>query len=165
MKALFAGSFNPPTLGHLDLITRAAGMFDTVLVAVLGNPDKRGALPMDRRAEMLRRITKDLPNVEVTFSGGLLTDLARETGSDVVLRGVRGTADLPFEMQLANAYRTLGGIETLFMSCSPQYCMLSSTIVRDCAAHGAPLDAMVPGELIDEIYAAYGNTPNAEKEF
>ena len=164
MKAMFAGSFNPPTLGHLDLLQRAAGMFDQVVVAVLGQPEKRYALSLEARADMLRRVTRHLSNVEVVFSAGMLTDLARDLGVDVVLRGVRNSADLPLEMQLANAYRTLGGLETLMMSSSPQYCMLSSTIVRDCAMHGAPLDAMVPRELMDEIYAAYGNTPNAERK-
>ena len=156
MKALYAGSFDPPHLGHLDIIRRASRLFDSVTVAVLGQSEKSYALPLEKRAEMLRRVTGDLPNVEVMSASGLLTDLMAREGCDVVLRGVRTQADMPFELELAQAYQKLGGYETLFLPAECSLSRLSSTIVRDCARHGADLSGMVPEELINDTVRAYG---------
>lgn len=156
MKALYAGSFDPPHLGHMDIITRASRLFDGVTVAVLGQSEKNYALPPEKRRDMLIRLTRDLPNVTVVCDRGLLVDVMKRTGSDVILRGVRTQADMSFEMELAQANSLLGGYETLFMPAQPALCRLSSTIVRDCARHGAKLSGMVPDEIIQEIYHAYG---------
>ncbi len=164
MIAVYAGSFSPPTRGHLDVIRRASGMFDGLIVAVLSQQEKRYRFSPEQRCVMLRKIIGELPNVRVICDDGLLVDVARREGADVILRGLRNASDLLFEMQLAEANRRIGGMETVFISCLPEYSLISSTIVRDCAAHGAPIEAMVPEEIAGEIYAAYGALPDAERK-
>ena len=164
MKAIYAGSFSPPTRGHLDIIWRAAGLFDELVVAVLSQEATRYLFSDKERLEMLRAITRDLSNVRAVSDQGLLVDLVRREGADVIVRGLRNSEDLTFEMQMAEANRQIGGVETLFLSCQPAYSMISSTIVRDCAAHGAPIDGMVPAEIVDKIYNAFGVTRGAERK-
>ena len=113
---------------------------------------------------MLREITREFKNVRVVSDTGLLVDVVRREGADVIVRGLRNSSDLLFEMQMAQANRQIGNIETVFISCLPEYSMISSTIVRDCASHGAPIDSMVPQEIIGKIYAAYGVGPCAERK-
>ena len=155
MKALFAGSFSPPTCGHLDIIKRGATLFDVLYVAVLSQSGKGHQLTPEKRAQMLKTIASDIPNVRVVHSTGLLVDLMRETGAQVILRGVRDAVEVRDELQIAEAHRKLGGYETLFLPSLPEFSRLSSTIVRDCAYHRASLSGMVPEEIIEEIYAAY----------
>ena len=155
MKALFAGSFSPPTCGHLDIIRRGAHLFDELYVAVLSQSGKAYHLPPAQRARMLEKITRDYPNVKVVHSTGLLVDLMREVGADVILRGVREPVEVRDELQVAEAHRKLGGSATLFLPALPEFSRLSSTIVRECAYHRAPLTDMAPPEIIDEIYAVY----------
>lgn len=164
MIAVYAGSFSPPTMGHLDIIRRAAGLFDEVVVAVLSQRAKRYQFSPEARLEMLREITQEIPNVRVIADEGLLVDVAHREGADVIVRGLRNASDLEFEMQMAEANRKIGNMETVFIGCLPEYSMISSTIVRDCASHGAPIDAMVPREIIGKIYAAYGMTACAERK-
>ena len=164
MIAVYAGSFSPPTKGHLDIIRRASAMFDTVIVAVLSQEEKQYRFSPRERWEMLMEITKDLRNVRITFDTGMLVDVVRRERADVILRGLRNSSDLLFEMQMAEANRRIGGVETVFLSCLPEYSMISSSIVRECAAHGAPIDAMVPEEITGKIYAAYGVAPRAERK-
>ena len=113
---------------------------------------------------MLMEITKDLRNVRITFDTGMLVYVVRRQRADVIVRGLRNSSDLLFEMQMAEANRQIGGVETIFISCLPEYSMISSTIVRDCAAHGAPIEAMVPEKIAGKIYAAYGIAPDAERK-
>ena len=155
MKALFAGSFSPPTFGHLDIIKRGAAIFDELVVAVMCQAGKTYPLSPEQRADMLRRIAKDIPGVTVISSSGLLVDVLRKTGAQVILRGVREAGDMREELQIAEAHRMLGGYETLMLPSLPEYSRLSSTIVRDCAKHRASLKGMVPEEIMDEIYAVY----------
>ena len=164
MRAVYAGSFSPPTLGHLDIIRRASAMFDEVVVAVMSQTAKTYVFSPQARLEMLQEVTAEFANVRVIADQGLLADLVRREGADVILRGLRGEADLSFEMQMAAANRQIGNIETVFIGCMPEYSMISSTIVRDCAAHGAPIAGMVPGKIIGKIYAAYGVCPDAERK-
>jgi pantetheine-phosphate adenylyltransferase len=164
MIAVYAGSFSPPTMGHLDIIRRASAMFDEVVVAVLSQEAKRYLFSPEERKSMLEEITRSFSNVRVISDTGLLVDVVRREHADVIIRGLRNSSDLLFEMQLAEANRRIGKIETLFISCLPEYSMISSTIVRDCAAHGAPIDSMVPQEIIGKIYAAYGVAPCAERK-
>ena len=164
MIAVYAGSFSPPTLGHLDVIRRAAGIFDELVVAVLSQQAKQYLFTPQQRLEMLRQITTEFKNVRVIADAGLLVDVAHREGADVIVRGLRNSSDLLFEMQMAEANRQIGKIETVFISCLPEYSMISSTIVRDCASHGAPIDSMVPEEIIGKIYAAYGVAPCAERK-
>ena len=164
MKAVYAGSFSPPTLGHLDIIRRAAGLFDELVVAVMSQAEKRYLFSPEQRLEMLREITAGMPNVRVISDQGLLVDLVHREEADVIVRGLRNSADWMFESQMAEANRKIGGVETLFLSCMPEYSMISSTIVRDCASHGAPIDAMVPHEIAGKIYDAFGVRPGAERK-
>ena len=164
MKAVYAGSFSPPTLGHLDIIRRAAGLFDELVVAVMSQAAKKYLFSPEQRLEMLREITAGIPNVRVISDQGLLVDLVRREGADVIVRGLRNSADWMFEAQMAEANRKIGGVETLFLSCLPEYSMISSTIVRDCASHGAPIDAMAPHEIVGKISDAFGVRPGAERK-
>ena len=164
MIAVYAGSFSPPTKGHRDIIRRASALFDEVVVAVLSQQAKQYIFPPEVRKEMLCEITGDLPNVRVVSDTGLLVDVVRRANADVIVRGLRNSSDLLFEMQMAEANRQIGNIETVFISCLPEYSMISSTIVRDCAFHGAPIDSMVPEKIIGKIYAAYGHGPCAERK-
>lgn len=164
MKAIYAGSFSPPTLGHLDIISRAAGLFDELVVAVLSQAEKRYLFSVEERLEMLRTVTREIPNIRVISDHGLLVDVVKREGADVIVRGLRNSADLLFEMQMAEANRKIGGVETVFLGCQPQYSMISSTIVRDCASHGAPIDSMVPEEIIEKIYDAFGIVPGTERK-
>lgn len=164
MKAVYAGSFSPPTLGHMDIIVRAAGMFDELVVAVLSQAAKKYLFSPEQRMEMLQKATAGMPNVRVVSDTGLLVDLVKKEGADVIVRGLRNTADLLFEMQLAEANRKIGEVETVFLCCRPEYSMISSTIVRDCASHGAPIAAMVPAEIVNEVYEAFGQRPSTERK-
>ena len=163
MKAIYAGSFSPPTLGHMNIITRAAELFDEVIVAVLSQAAKKYLFSPEERLEMLRIITRDIPNVRVVSDHGLLVDVMKREGANVIIRGLRSSEDLLFELQVAEANRQIGGAETLFLGCRPEYSMISSTVVRDCAAHGAPIDSMVPKEIIGKIYDAFGVAPGMER--
>ena len=164
MKAVYAGSFSPPTMGHLDIITRAASIFDELIVAVLSQAEKKYLFSPEERLEMLKEVTKDIPNIRVISDQGLLVDVVKREGADVIVRGLRNSADLLFEMQVAEANRTIGGVETLFLSCEPRYSMISSTIVRDCASHGAPIESMVPREIVGKIYDAFGVCSKTERK-
>ena len=164
MRVIYAGSFSPPTLGHLDIIRRAAAMFDEVVVAVLSQSEKTYLFSLEKRREMLARVTDDLANVRVVADTGMLVELARREGADVIVRGLRGPDDLTFEMQMAEANRLIGGVETVFLTSRPEYGMISSTIVRDCASHGAPIDRMAPKEIIQQIYDVFGVSPAMERK-
>ena len=164
MKAIYAGSFSPPTLGHLDIIERASAIFDEVIVAVLSQQAKQYLFFPEERVKMLKAITGRFPNVRVISDHGLLVDVMKRESADVIVRGVRDSQDLLFEMQMAEANRQIGGVETVFLGCRPEYSQISSTIVRDCAFHGAPLKTMVPEEIIDQIYSAFGRGPGTERK-
>lgn len=164
MKAIYAGSFSPPTNGHMDIIIRASGMFDELIVAVLSQAEKKYLFPTEMREEMLKKVTAGMENVRVVSGQGLLVDLVRREGADVIVRGLRGPDDLTFEMQMAEANRLIGGVETVFLTSRPEYGMISSTIVRDCASHGAPIDRMVPKEIIGQIYDVFGAAPRTERK-
>ena len=163
MRVIYAGSFSPPTLGHLDIIRRAAAMFDEVVVAVLSQSEKTYLFSLEERREMLARVTDGLANVRVVADTGMLVELARREGADVILRGIRDASDLPLEMQMATANRQIGGLDTVFLACSPMYSLLSSSIVRDCARHGAPIESMVPEQIVNDIYAACVPAPDLKR--
>ncbi|SEQ75051.1 pantetheine-phosphate adenylyltransferase [Lentzea albida] len=130
MRAVFPGSFDPATQGHLNVVRRAAGMFDEVVVCVLTNPAKTGRLPLPERLALLGELTADLANVRVDSSAGrLLVDYCRAVGAGVVVRGVRGGGDLAHELPMAAANRDLSGIETLFLPADAGYGHISSTLV------------------------------------
>lgn len=153
--AIYAGSFCPPTNGHLDIIERGAALYERVIVAMLINPDKKYLYSPEDRLDMLCRMTAHLSNVEVIYDTGLLVECAARHGAGVILRGVRGTADLEYEMQLAIANRKLSGIETVFLPSSPESAYISSSIVNAVAMHGGDISGMVPPMLVDDIMRVY----------
>ena len=155
-RCLYPGSFDPVTLGHMDVIRRAAGLFDTVVVGVLHNPEKRGCFSVEQRVDMLRRACAGIPNVQVISYEGLLAQLTRETGITVVVRGVRGVNDLESETVMARINRQLNpALETLFLPASPEVGEISASMVRQLAAFGADLSAYVPPEALKVILAAF----------
>ena len=143
-KVLFPGSFDPFTLGHADIVRRALGLFDEVVVAVGYNEQKKGWMPVEERVEAIRKLYKDEPRVRVESYTGLTVDFAREKGITAIVRGVRTTADFEFEMQLADVNRQLTGIETILFPASPQLASLSSSVVRELAHFGHDVSAFLP---------------------
>ncbi|MBR5561431.1 MAG: pantetheine-phosphate adenylyltransferase [Clostridia bacterium] len=155
-KLLYAGSFDPVTRGHMDIITRASALCGELIVAVMHNPDKRGAMGVDDRVRLLEMACAGLDNVRVIAHGGLLVDCARENGVKAVVRGVRPLGDFDSEYQMAQVNRMLGGVETLLMTTSEGCASISSSIVRQIAGFGGPIAHLVPPGMEEEILAALG---------
>ena len=143
--AIYPGSFDPVTNGHLDLIERGAKIFDRLLVAVLRNLEKEPLFPLPERVEMLREVTRPWANVEVDVFDGLLVDFARQRGAGVILRGIRAISDYEYELQMALMNRKLESqIETVFMMPAEAYSYLSSKLVREIARLGGSIQGLVP---------------------
>lgn len=151
MKALFAGSFDPITNGHVDLVTRGRAVFGDVLVAVGNNPAKRYLLPLAERVELVREA---LPGVEVVAFEGLVVDAARRHGADVLLRGLRGPGDLELELRNAAGNRDLARIDTVFLPALAEHLHVSSTLVREIAAHGGDVSRYVPPAVLARLRRA-----------
>jgi pantetheine-phosphate adenylyltransferase len=141
VTALYAGTFDPVTYGHLDVVRRAASLFDKVIVAVSVNPRKTPLFSLEERAEMLREACKGFPNVSVATASGLVVDFARETGAKVIVRGLRAVS----ELQMASTNRALAPeVETVFFTPAPQYHYLSASIVAEIARFGGDVAEFVP---------------------
>ena len=150
-RALFAGVFDPPTLGHMEIIQRAAQLFDRLYVGVADNSAKRpSAFDAAERKALLASSTAGIGHVEIITFSGLAVDCAKAVRADVLVRGLRSAADFDYEYQMATANRQMEGIETLFLSASPQYVHFSSTLIREIAANGRRLHGFVP-EAIEEV--------------
>lgn len=153
--AVYPGSFDPVTNGHLDIIRRGAALFDRVIVAILHNPSKQGLFPVDRRLDMLRRVCADLPNVQVDSFQGLLVDYIRQTEADVILRGLRSTTDFESELPMAQLNRSMFvKAETLFLPASPQHLCTSSSAVREIGRFGGDVTPFVPSCIAQEVAEA-----------
>jgi pantetheine-phosphate adenylyltransferase len=151
--AIFPGSFDPPTLGHADIIHRAAVMFDVLIVALLENPSKHPTFSTAERVAMIRKAIKPLENVQVESFHGLLAEYARDRQASVIVRGVRGGSDLEYERQMADTNRHLNGsLDTIFLTPSPAVAHISSTLVRDIARLGGSVRGLVP-EAIEAALA------------
>ena len=149
---IYPGSFDPPTLGHLDIIRRASKLFDKLIVSPMINSAKTSAFTMEEKVDFLRRITKDIPNVEVESFGGLLADYVKEKNACAIVKGLRAVSDFEYEFQMALANRTLNAkIDTVFLMTEQKYLFLSSTIVRDIARHGGDITGFVSPEIQDDI--------------
>jgi pantetheine-phosphate adenylyltransferase len=136
-NAMYPGTFDPITNGHQDLVRRAAGIFDRVIVAIAANPNKTPMFPLEKRVELARKVLADLPNVEVTGYAGLTVDFARKHQVSVVVRGLRAVSDFEFEFQLANMSRHLAReIETVFLTPQEQFTFISSSLIREIAVLG-----------------------------
>jgi pantetheine-phosphate adenylyltransferase len=154
--AIYPGSFDPITLGHLDIIERGAKLFDQVIVAVLQNPDKNPLFTVEHRMEQIRNSTKHLVNVEVDSFNGLTINYAKIRGANVLLRGLRVLSDFEKELQMAHTNKTLwDNIETVFLATSNEYSFLSSSVVKEIAKFGGPVDHLVPPHVALDIYQCY----------
>lgn len=150
--AIYPGSFDPVTLGHLDIVRRASIVFDKLIVAVMHNQNKKPMFTVEERMEFLKRTTSDLPNVEIASFGGLLADYARQQGACAIVKGLRAVSDFEYEFQMALANRKLNPeLDTVFLMTSAEYMYLSSSVVKDIAVHGGNVAGFVPKELIGEI--------------
>ncbi len=151
--AIIPGSFDPVTNGHVDVITRTSRLFDKTYVAILKNTSKLPMFTAEERVSLIKRVTADLKNVEVEAFSGLLVDFARLKNASFIIKGLRAVSDYEYECQMALANRALAPeIETFFIASSPDYSYLSSSMVKEFALHGAPLDRLVPDEIINDIY-------------
>lgn len=150
--AIYPGSFDPVTLGHLDIIKRAAAQFERVIVCVMVNSEKRGLFLPEERVELIRRVTADLENVEVDQSDTLLSDYARSRGATVVVKGLREMSDFEKEFQMALINRKLNPeLDTMFLTARQNFTYLSSSIVKEMALYHVPLTDFVPEEIADEV--------------
>ncbi|MBQ6947511.1 MAG: pantetheine-phosphate adenylyltransferase [Clostridia bacterium] len=152
ITAICPGSFDPVTLGHLDIIHRASDMFDQVIVAVLCNSKKHPSFSVEERMDMIRRVTADIPNVEVATFDGLLADFAAQQGATVLVKGLRAVTDFEYEFQMALANRKLNpNLETVFITTRAENMYLASSLVKEIARNGGSIDDFVPAVLRDEI--------------
>ncbi|MBQ7097434.1 MAG: pantetheine-phosphate adenylyltransferase [Clostridia bacterium] len=155
--AVYPGSFDPCTNGHLDIITRASHMFEKVVVAVLINEKKHPVFTLEERVEMLKIATKHIENVEVVSFSGLLADFMRKNGYSVIVKGLRAVSDFEYEFQMALTNSALyDKIETVFIPSSAEFMFLSSSIVKEVAKYNGDLDALVPEELVAGIKRRFG---------
>lgn len=150
--AIYPGSFDPITNGHLDIIRRASRIFDKVIVGVLTNAAKNPAFTFAERVDMIKTATNGLDNVEVKSFDGLLVDFVKQENASVIVKGLRAVSDFEYEFQMALLNEKLAPeIETMFLATSDKYCFLSSSIVKEIARHGGSLEEFVPQELIKPI--------------
>lgn len=151
--AIYPGSFDPVTYGHLDIIERASLMTDRLVVGVLNNSAKKPMFTVEERVDMLKRACEHLPNVEIRSFSGLTVDFAEEENASVIVRGLRAVTDFEYELQLAQTNRKIAPtLDTIFLTTNLEYSYLSSSIVKEIAAYRGDISAFVPGFIADEIY-------------
>ena len=147
LTALCPGTFDPVTNGHLDIIGRASETFETVVVGALENPSKQPMFSLEERVAMLKEACSGMPNVTVVSFRGLLVDLARTHDDAVIVKGLRAISDYEYEIQMAQMNHRLAGVETLFMSTSPRWSFLSSSLVKEVARLGGDVSGLVPDHV------------------
>ena len=169
-RAIYPGSFDPVTLGHMDIISRAAKAVDELIVAVLINSAKKPLFSVEERVSMLEEITRDIPNVKVKSFDGLLVDTEyaiyssweRREEADFIIRGLRAVTDFEYELQIAQSNHIVNPkVDTLFLTTSLEYAYLSSTIVKEIASYGGDISHFVPEQLMERIYTKYNNGKHA----
>lgn len=155
-RALYSGSFDPVTLGHLDIIKRAANVFDEVVVAVLNNKAKNPLFSVEERVNMLEETTKDLPNVRITSFSGLLVEFAKKEKINVIVRGLRAITDFEYELQMAQTnHELLPEVDTMFLTTNILYSYVSSTIVKEVASYQGDVSHFVPACVEEKIHKKY----------
>ena len=155
--AIYPGSFDPPTNGHLDIVERSARLFDRVVIGVGRNLAKKTVFNDDQRVELMRDACKKWPNVEVRSFDGLQVDFAKECGARFIIRGIRALSDFEFEFEMGNMNRRLApDIEMVYLMTAPEYLFLSASRVKELAAFGAPVESMVPPNVAKALKAHTG---------
>lgn len=155
MIAIYPGSFDPITLGHLDLIQRGSILFDKVIVAVLKNPNKKPLFSLETRVKQISLCTQDISNVEVDSFSGLTVEYAQLKQAGVLLRGLRVLSDFEQELQMAHINKTLANnVETVFLATNTEHSFVSSSVVKEIARFGGKIDHLVPGAIALDIYKA-----------
>jgi pantetheine-phosphate adenylyltransferase len=152
-RVVCPGSFDPVTNGHLDIIARAAGLHDEVIVAVLINITKKSLFTVDERVELLSEVTKGYGNVRVERFHGLLVDFCAANGVNAIVKGLRAVSDFEYEMQMAQMNYRLAKIETLFMTTNPLFSFLSSSLVKEIAKYGGDVSGLVPEQVLGRLQA------------
>ncbi|MBN8191578.1 pantetheine-phosphate adenylyltransferase [Bacillus sp. NTK074B] len=154
--AVCPGSFDPITYGHLDIITRGAKVFDQIYVVVLNNSSKKPLFSVEERIELIREVTRDIPNVVVDSFQGLLVDYAKNVNAKAIIRGLRAVSDFEYEMQITSMNRVLDDeIETFFIMTNNQYSFLSSSIVKEVAKYGGDISELVPKRVEESLKKKY----------
>ncbi len=151
--AVCPGSFDPVTMGHLDVFARAAQIADEVIVAVLVNTSKSGLFSVEERIEMLRDVVSAYPNIRVDSFHGLLVEYCKKNDITAIVKGLRAVSDFDYELQMAQMNYRLAGVETLFISTNPLYSYLSSSLVKEIAVHGGDVTGLVPASVHQRLSA------------
>ena len=156
--AVYPGSFDPVTYGHLDIIKRASRMFDEVIVAVMCNSAKSPLFTLDERVKMIRDSVEGLSNVKIESFGGLLIDYCKANDIHIVIRGLRAITDFEYELQIAQTNKELsrGQVDTVFLTTSLEYSYLSSSVVKEIASYNGDITPCVPESVADNLYRKYG---------
>ncbi len=150
--AVYPGSFDPVTLGHLDIIKRSSKIFDKLIVAVFTNVSKKPAFTVEQRKSFLKTVCKDIDNVEVTSCSGLLVNYAKDVGASTIVRGLRAVTDFEYELQLAQTNSKISeDIETIFMATKLEYAYLSSSIVKEVAYFNGDIKGFIPNDILNEV--------------
>ena len=151
-KAVYPGSFDPVTFGHLDIIERSARMSDHLIIGVLNNNSKTPLFSVEERVNMLKSLTSNFANVEVKSFGGLMIDFVRANQADAVVRGLRAVTDFEYELQIAQTNRVIAPeVDTVFLTTNLKYSYLSSSIVKEIASYGGEINAFVPEEIAERV--------------
>jgi len=159
LTAVYPGTFDPITNGHIDILTRGGRMFDRIIVAILRNPDKDPLFPLEERAEILKAVVSRWANVEVESFDGLLVDFARKRGAQVIVRGLRALSDFEYEFQMTLMNQRLEpGIQTVFMMPSEAYSYVSSRLVKEVARLGGDVTGLVPAEVVARLKKRFAVT-------
>ena len=155
-RVVCPGSFDPVTNGHLDIISRAAAMYDEVVVAVLINVTKKSLFTVDERVDLLGEVTAQYGNVTIDRFHGLLVDFCANNGITAVVKGLRAVSDFEYEMQMAQMNYRMAKVETLFMTTNPQYSFLSSSLIKEIARYGGDVSGLVPEQAVDRLRRRLG---------
>jgi len=152
-RGIYPGSFDPVTLGHLDIIRRASDLVDELYIGVLQNSSKKNLFTTEERVDLLKRVTVNIPNVKVITFDGLLVDCAVQYGTKTIIRGLRAVTDFEYELQLAQTNKRLRpDIDTVFLTTNVEYAYLSSSVVREIASYGGDISHFVPERIIEDVY-------------
>jgi pantetheine-phosphate adenylyltransferase len=157
IRAVYPGSFDPVTMGHIDLIQRSAALFDSVVVAILRNTEKTPLFTVEERTVMLENAVKDIKNVSIVSFAGLLVEFAEQINATIIVRGIRAISDYEYELQMALMNRRLSNkVETVFMLPAESYSFLSSRLVKEIAQHGGPISGLVPAGVEEQLCIKFG---------